>query len=226
MFKVEINNKEFNFPSKLGDITLGQRIEYQKQYGDDLEARLKEVDELPDGPEKELEQVCISVDMAVASFSFFTKIPEDVIKESNTLSEILNVFATIKELLYANGMNNNRTVFEWNGVKWALYLPEVTSSSTIQFGEFIDSKQIIEDLIALGNGSFERLPRLCAIYLRKPGEKYDPAFAEENSERVKLMYDLPMDIALAVGFFLTDLTNTFRTLIVSSAVQESSQERI
>lgn len=216
MFKVTVNSTEYNFPSKLGDITLGQRIAYQTEYGEDLDARHAQIEAMAEGPEKELEQLTFSVDMACKTFSFFTKIDEQVIKESSTLSEVLRVFGVMKGLIYANGTTNNQTTFEWNNEKWSLYLPEVKNNSEIKFGEFVDSKQIVEDLIALGGGYYDRLPRLCAIYLRKKGEAYDPAFAVEDSDRVQLMNDLPMDIALSVGFFLTSLINQFKILLASS----------
>lgn len=224
MLKVLINNTEYNFPSKLSEITLGQRIAYQQKYGDDIEARAKEIEAMEEGPEKELDHMILSVDMACKTFAFFSKLDEEIIKKTAALSEVIRVFSVMKELIYTNGMVDNLTQFPWNNETWTLYKAEVKNSSDIQFGEFIDSKQVIDDLIQLGKGSLERLPRLCAIYLRKEGEKYDPNFAEEDSDRVKLMQDLPMDIALAVGFFLTNLINSFKTLLASSLPAPSNPE--
>jgi len=61
----------------------------------------------------------------------------------------------------------------------------------------------------LGSGKWESMLRLCAIYLRKKGEEYKEEFLYEDSERLLLMQQLPMNIAMQVGFFLTGTMNFY-----------------
>jgi len=64
---------------------------------------------------------------------------------------------------------------------------------------------------------------LSAIYLRKKGEEYDESFLYEGSDRLELMKQLPMDIALAVGFFLSSSMNLYINHFQSFTPQEQRE---
>jgi hypothetical protein len=53
--QVQINDKTFTFPSSLSEFTLGQRIDFQEQYGNELDEMLKSIIEMPEGIDKDLE---------------------------------------------------------------------------------------------------------------------------------------------------------------------------
>lgn len=89
---------------------------------------------------------------------------------------------------------------------WHLPKPELTPTSPITFGEFIDSKMVTQ--ANEGRSKWELLRYICAIYLRPHGERYDPQFIEESSERFNLVGQLPMTTVMSVANFFEHL-NTY-----------------
>lgn len=213
MFTVNINNKEIQFPSELGDITLKQRIEFDRLNGEYIKTRLEEIEAITDEEKKEIETAILNIEIACRQFAFFSGLDLVSVERSNQISNILDVYHVTNSLLANDIEVDSKTEFDWNGETWVLHEPELNPNSDMTFGELIDSKQIIQDLQDLGAGRHEILLKLCSIYLRKKGEEYDKSFPIDGSERMKLMEDLPLDIALAVSFFLSNsmnlLTNTF-----------------
>ncbi len=200
---VTVNNKVIKFPTTLSEITLGQRIAFDALYGKDINEGIASVQDMPDDEMKPLEWGVLHMDIACKQFSFFSNIPLEIVQETPLLEEVMNVYNVMSKLLADDAAQPYKESFAWNGDVWELHPPELKSTSSLTFGELIDSKQIIQDLANIGAGRFEQLQRLCAIYLRKKGEKYDKHFGSDDGPRLKLMADLPMDIALSVAFFLS-----------------------
>lgn len=88
---------------------------------------------------------------------------------------------------------------------WHLPPPELTPTSGITFGEFIDSKMMTQ--ASEGKSKWELLRYICAIYLRPHGEAYNPQFVEESSERFNLVGALPMSTVMAVANFFEQLNS-------------------
>lgn len=208
--RVQINDKVVNIPSSLNEITLKQRIEFQNEHGNVLDDMVKSILALEDEDEKQLELTQFQFEKMFRSFSFFSGIPVEALKESQFIDEIASIYYSCLAVLFEqeNQLKPLRE-FLWNGELWYLQSPELKNGDRMTFGELIDSKQIIQDMIKLGKGDWERLLPLCCIYLRKRDEIYQESFLYEDSERLKLMEQLPLDIALQVGFFLSSSLNMF-----------------
>jgi hypothetical protein len=131
-----------------------------------------------------------------------------VLKTSEFLDKIAGIYyANLQTLFEEEAAIELRTEYTWKGQIWELHPPELKHGDKMAFGEFIDSKQLVKDLHDLGQNKWQIMLRLAAIYLRKQGEAYEESFLYDDSERLKLMRDLPMDIALSVGFFLNSSLN-------------------
>ena len=208
--KLRINDREVTLPSTLAEITLGQRIAFHEKHGKELEETLTGILEMEEGFERSMAEMDFTMQQAIRSFAFFTGSDIDVVRESDHLSDILALYhACLRGLLEDEEAIEIRGRYDWKGEEWELFPPVVDGSSAITFGEFIDSKNIVQQLNDLGNGRWESLQALCAIYLRKAGEAYDKSFAEETSERYQMMAELPMDIAIEVAFFLSSSLNSY-----------------
>jgi hypothetical protein len=66
--------------------------------------------------------------------------------------------------------------------------------------------------------------KLCAIYFRKKGEPYSEEFLYEDSDRIKLMHELPMNYAMQVGFFLTSSLSFWINTLMYSGSQEQKEQ--
>lgn len=220
--QVTLNDKTFIFPSSLAEFTLGQRIAFQEQHGNELDAMLKSILEMEDGLDKELEITEFQFEKCFRTFSFFSGVDVQVLKESEYVDDIAAIYYANCQVLFEEESKIELSqTYEWNGDIWQLHPPELKNGSKLMFGEFVDSKQIVKYEIELGKGKWEYLLPLAAIYLRKEGEKYQESFLYEGSERLKLMESLPLSIALAVGFFLNSYLN-----IVINTLQSSSPEKL
>lgn len=216
--RLQINDTEVVFPSSLSEFTLGQRIDFHHQYGEELERMAADIAKMEDGPEKEIELMHFHFEQIFRTFAFFTNTTPEALKESAFIDEIANIYHAHLAILFAEEQDITlQSEYVWNREVWRLQAPQLMQGSKITFGQFIDSKQLIQDTIELGKGKWDYFPKICAIYLTKEGEEYREEFLYEGSERLQLMRSLPMDIALAVGFFLSSslniCINTFQSSI-------------
>lgn len=219
--KFKFQKKEYNFPTSLSDITLKQRIDFNDLYGKEMMEKQKELD-----PVDEVAMVENHLEMACKAVSFFSGIPlEDTFKIP--MNQILNVYEhCLKSLLDQQDEMELAVEFFWNDAIWILEQPELNYQSEMSFNEFLTSKQIVKSMADVGNGQWEALPYLCAIFLKKENEAFDEGWMTEGNERMELMKSLPLDIALQVGFFLKSSMNLFLKTFLSLEVVQGEKDQI
>lgn len=211
--KFTYNDIEYTFPSSLKEITLGQRIAFYEQYGKELDVMAGEVEAISDVATKDAEFYTWQLKFATCFFSFYANIPIEEVRNNMDIFSLLEVYFAVTETLNEDAYRQEvKTSFEWNGDIWTLSSHEVTPVNKMTFNEFLHGKEVTRQLEAMGKGEWDRLPYLCAIYLRKKNEPFTEDLVAENSERMKLILSLPLDIAVAVGFFLTSILNIYTTI--------------
>lgn len=224
--KIAINDQIKSFPVSLTEVTLGQRIAFDTAHGTALEKRLDEIQQIEDEEFKRISLDMYADEAACCYVSFFTDIPLEVVRTQLNAEVVLalnNVgLGTMTEEETAL-KQKLRTVFEWNLEMWQLQAPVVTTSSPLTFGEYIDAKQIISDVAKEGGSKWTLLHRVACIFLRRPDEPYEQSMSEPDSDRAKLMLDLPLDIALSVGFFLSSWMDSFKNHSRSSGQDVADQ---
>lgn len=214
--RVYINNKEVVIPSSLSEITLGQRIEFHQQYGKELDETLHAILKMEPGVHREIEEMEFSIDKMYKTFAFFAGCTLEAVKEEKFVEDITNIYYSCLAVLFDDEKKlEYQPSFFWNDEEWEIGAPELTNGDKRTFGQFIDAKQIVKDMADLGASKWETMLPLCAIYLRKKGEKYKEEFAWEGSDRRELMKSLPMDKAMQVGFFLSSTMNFSINILMS-----------
>ncbi len=206
--KIIVNDREVNLPISHQEVTIGQVIDFDDQYGREFKERFQKISEIEDDFEMEVELASYNFDLAMTLFAFFAGATVEAVKESRQyVDEIFKIGNDIlKPLIYEHPtVDDQQRLFEWNGDIWALPEPLLIHGSPMTFGEFIDAKQLIKDQIEVGVDKLEYLPKICAIFLRRQDEAYAESFLYENSHRLQLMHSLPMDIAAAVSVFFDKL---------------------
>lgn len=224
--RIQINDKWIIVPSSLSEITLQQRIDFQQQHGNLLMEMEKSLETIEDEDDCELEQAQLNLEKMFRSMSFFTNCTVDALKESHVINDVVAIYVNSLDLVFKQEqelIDNPLYEFTWKGVEWEIQQPELKHGNKMMFGEFIDSKQVIQNMVGLGKNRWECLVPLCAIYLRKKGEKYQESFANEDSDRQREMRSLPLDIALQVGFFLSSSLNTFISTFRSFTIPKSTE---
>lgn len=219
-----LNNEPKIVPSSLHEMTLQQRIDWQQQYGNDLDEKARNIAEIKDELEKEIEIAEYQFEKMFTTMAFFLNCTVEAIKESKYIDEIASIYySCLYQFFKEEDDLEPQYEFTWKDSLWVITHPELKNGDRMSFGEFIDSKQIVQNLLKLGKGKWECLIPLAAIFLRKQGEDYSEDFLNEDSERLKLMAELPMDMALQLGFFLTSSLNMFIQTSPSFSQQESKE---
>lgn len=207
--RIKINDTEVVFPSSLSEITLKQRIDFHNAHGKLLDQMLQSIMQMPDDYIRELELIQFQMEKMYRTFAFFAGTTVESVKETELLGQVATIYNACLAVLFDDEAKlEAKNNFIWRGQEWEISPPTLSQGSKMKFGEIIDSKQMIKDMIDLGYSNWESLQKLAAIFFRKKGEEYNKEFLFEDSERLKLMAELPMDIALHVGFFLSLLTNS------------------
>lgn len=223
--KIAINGQIKSFPVSLAEITLGQRIAFDEAFGRKLAEQLEAIEQLEDEDAKHLALLMYEDESACSYVAHFTGIPIDVVRKDIQAEIVLalnNVGLSTMAQEEAELKERAKTSFQWLGESWQLQAPVVTSSSPLSFGEYVDAKQIISDLAREKGSKWQLLHRIACIFLRRPDERYEQHMSEPDGERAKMMLELPLDIALSVGFFLTSWMASFKNHSPSSGQVEAA----
>lgn len=219
--RVTINNTEHVIPSSLLEITLRQRIDYYNRYGKELDERLRKSFEIEDEFERSLAISDIQIDQIFQTLSFFTGIETKVLEESEFIDHLIAIYhSSIAVLLEEEKSLKIETEFVWQGEEWVIQPYELSNHSKMTFAEFVDAKQMVQDLYKLGQNDWEVMLRLCTVFLRKKGEAYSVELSKEKGERMQLFEQLPLQYALQCGFFLSGSMSLFLKHSHFSTAQE------
>lgn len=218
--KFEINGVSYDLPTSLSQIPLKQKIAFEAEHGGLLAQMAKSIAGIKDDNEKEMEAVLYQMQVACRSLSFFASIPLEIVEQTN-VDDVYNIYAACFQGLFvqqdAISIENE---FDWNGDIWMIDNPAVTTKSKMTFNELIVSKQVVKAMMDMGQGEWQGMPYIAAVFLRKKGEAFSEDLVDGEGERVKLMESLPMDIALGVAFFLLASMNQYIQASQFSAIQE------
>lgn len=205
--KFKIEGKEYDLPASLAYVTLQQRIDFDQQHGKGLREQLKKTIDMKAGPLQEMEFTDYHYQLACRSLSFFAGVPLNVAFDTDIVEVLAVYHGTMKS--YADDIDFQNKEFElnneftWNDEVWTIAPPELKPDSKMTFGEFITSKQIVQNMVDLGDEKWGALLPLCCIFFRKKDEPFKEEFTTEGNERYELMKSLPLLNALHVAFFLS-----------------------
>lgn len=218
--KVKINDQEYDLPASLAAVTLSQRIEFDKVYGKALREQLKKIIEMKDERLKEMEFTEYHCKVACQSISFFAGIPLETVYNTSIEDVLAIYYSTMKgyaeDIDFANKEFELKHEFAWKDAIWTIAPPELKTDSKMTFGEFITSKQVVQNMMDLGDEKWGALLPLCCIFFRKRDEPFNEEFTNEGSERYVLMKTLPLEFALHVAFFLKSCQSFYLSISQSS----------
>lgn len=172
---------------------------------------------MPDGIDKELEITQFHLEQMFKTMSFFTGFSEESLKESEFIDKIAAIYYASVAALHGDEDNfEMQHEFNWNNELWTIAHPELKHGDKMKFGELLDAKQTIQNMADLGKNRWECMMPLAAIFLRRKDEAYEESFLYEGSDRLKMMENLPMNIAMCIGFFLTGSLSLYTEISQSS----------
>lgn len=220
MLSFLFKGKKYSYPTSPSEITLSNRIEFHHQYGEAIDKDILSLESL-DIDERKYTEPILTLEIACKSFSFFTGIPLAIINNEMDIAQVMNIYNSSLQAMLTSSNEETATEFSWNGETWYIAQPALTPQSAMTFNEFLVAKETVRQLESLGRSRWESLLYLCCIYLRKEGEIFNEELVSENGERMLLMKNLPLDIALSVGFFLSSTMNMFLKTSVFSMPEKA-----
>ncbi|KAA5532663.1 hypothetical protein F0919_17940 [Taibaiella lutea] len=186
-------------------ITLGQAIDFHNQYGELIELRLKEIEEMDNDIAKDFELIDFEISNAFWLISYLTGKVVDELQSEITINEALDLYRHKISPLFNPEREYSKTV-AWNENIWYLPAQGLRPDSMMTFGEFIDSKVMAQNVIEEKGSKWEIIYYIAAIFLRQEEEFYSPGFLYENSIRLELFRSLPLEIAVLVAQWYESFT--------------------
>ena len=216
---------EYDVPTSLSQIKLRQKIEFDNLYSEKIEALKNEVFGDENKEVSDLDSMLLTFSVAAMNFSFFSGIPLEEVEQNIAVDDVLNIYySCFYQLFQQEEELELLPEYLWNDEFWKLESPELTFESKITFNEFITSKQIVKQMSELASGHWESLPYLACVYLKREDESFEEKWLAPGSERMKMMLDLPMDIAVAVAFFLQSSMSMYLKTLASSQEEEAEKD--
>ncbi len=218
---------EYDVPTSLSQIKLRQKIEFDNLYSEKIEALKNEVFGDENKEVSDLDSMLLTFSVAAMNFSFFSGIPLEEVEQNIAVDDVLNIYySCFYQLFQQEEELELQPEYLWNDEFWKLESPELTFESKITFNEFITSKQIVKQMSELASGHWESLPYLACVYLKREDESFEEKWLAPGSERMEMMLDLPMDIAVAVAFFLQSSMSMYLKTLASSQEEEAEKDQI
>ena len=218
---------EYDVPTSLSQIKLRQKIEFDNLYSEKIEALKNEVFGDENKEVSDLDSMILTFSVAAMNFSFFTGISLEEVEQNIAVDDVLNIYySCFYQLFQQEEELELQPEYLWNDEFWKLESPELTFESKITFNEFITSKQIVKQMSELASGHWESLPYLACVYLKREDESFEEKWLAPGSERMEMMLDLPMDIAVAVAFFLQSSMSMYLKTLAYSQEEEAEKDQI
>lgn len=225
--KFMYKDSEYDVPTSLSQIKLRQKIEFDNLYGERIEALKNEVFGDENKEVSDLDSMLLTFSVAAMNFSFFTGISLEEVEQNIAVDDVLNIYySCFYQLFQQEEELELQPEYLWKDEFWKIGAPELTFESKITFNEFITSKQIVKQMSELASGHWESLPYLACVYLKREDESFEEKWLAPGSERMEMMLDLPMDIAVAVAFFLQSSMSMYLKTLAYSQEEEAEKDQI
>lgn len=225
--KFMYKDSEYDVPTSLSQIKLRQKIEFDNLYGERIEVLKNEVFGDENKEVSDLDSMLLTFSVAAMNFSFFTGISLEEVEQNIAVDDVLNIYySCFYQLFQQEEELEIQPEYLWKDEFWKLESPELTFESKITLNEFITSKQIVKQMSELASGHWESLPYLACVYLKREDESFEEKWLAPGSERMEMMLDLPMDIAVAVAFFLQSSMSMYLKTLASSQEEEVEKDQI
>lgn len=228
--QIEVNGTIKNVPSDISEISLGIYIDWQNQYGKELNDALNEIIS-KEYDDDVLKEIFIDEHLdkeALQWFTFHTGHDFEALADSTMIIPLLQQYKSIRFMLKLSEADSYElpTVIDWNDEQWQIQDWRVDPKSAMSFNEIVTSKEVMRQIQKVGLGRWDAMPYLCAMFLRKTDEPFSDSLIQEESDRMELMKSLPLNHAFQVAFFLTSCVYSLKNTSAFSnqAVEETASQ--
>ena len=229
MVNIEYNGVSYRLPENLMEITLGERIEFWEKHDRDIEEKIRAIRSKYEvginmSEDDVSELTAIDIERSISAYSFFGKIPKEVVENELPYSEVYSFYCDVLNYLVSDEIRPVMiNTYEWDGETWEIPMATLTNGDGKSSREVLYSFNILKETDKLlkeyAIGKVHVLLPLCCIWLKKKGEVFTTKIAEIGSDRQELFKKLPMEIALNVGFFFRNSWSMYMPILTSSHLE-------
>ena len=179
------------FGKPLSAINLLQWIEYTHCV-EGIEAKIKELNELPPSALKTIRLTGARVDLAIQTTKSICGMTEQELGDYDILTILQEYDQFIESLSQPQPLVEG----------------EVTRMEDITFGQFIDAKMLTQGVMSAGKNKWELLQYVIAIFASGP---YKDEFTNESSEQFIQAGEFTLDFAIAIMQWFEQLNETIHS---------------
>lgn len=199
---IKIDNIDVIVPDHVSNVTLRSRIDFDLQYGDELNERVKEIQsqKLSEESTKLLLNE-VYIDRAQKSFAFFSGLDLEVVQRI-MIGDVVKLYemhiASLVELpMKPSGVNT----YLVNDQVFLLPEPVLTPNSPFTFNELITAKEISRNMNSCASEKLQAIAYLGVIFFRRMNDKFIEADLNEEENKLEFILDLPITTAMQIALF-------------------------
>lgn len=196
---------QVKLPANSDELKLIHWIGFFRTYGAELDRAYATLPEMEEGPFKQLQMADHNLDRLYSMTAYFLGIHIDEAERIYTIEEVSEFNNTCFSKWFEHEADTYKDKYTIDGVVYNLPPPELHPGSTMTFGEFIDSKVVMQNAKATELSKWELLYQLAAIFLRKDGEAYNDSFVQEDTQRFKDIGRISIADIHEIGSWFEDL---------------------
>lgn len=205
---IQILDQQFELPNNRLEVTLGQRIQYDVDFGDAINEAIvnleKEIaglkEEEFDEAKYKHEQDVIYLDRCQKTLAFFSGRDLEQIKTLPT-DHVIELFEKhLQDIIALPEQGDGVSVIEWEN--YLYWLPDpVVRTGMFTVSELVNSREICRNMSESNSQKLLSIAFLSVIFLRKEGEVFLEKMLDSEGEKFKWILGLPVDVAMQTAFF-------------------------
>lgn len=210
VFTIPGDTTKYRYPTGPEDVTFGQFVGYL-DIAEKAPQIIKDLEQaVTDGDEERIQELAAKMTPPTMAkdvypyfakvVSHFTNIPFAVLigmgGPGMNVGQLEALYHLILKALAPPTDYEYSKTFQWKGETWVIPDRLMENASVIEFAEAAQFQAVMAEA---KNGHFRSLVDVCAVILRKDGEKYTENIYKRNR---RLFDELPLSIVWQVAFFL------------------------
>lgn len=200
---VKIQNITIDIPSHVSDITLRKRIEYDVQYGDEINDAIKELtaNDKKDEDESKAALSEIYIDRAQKTLSFFGEIDLEQVQKME-IGDVIKLYELhLKSLIELPNDPTETNSFLVNEKLYWLPEPSLFPGTLTTFNEFITAKEITRNMNSSSSEKLTAIAYLGVIFFRLFDDKFTESDLDDSKQNLEAIFDLPLTDAMQIAIF-------------------------
>lgn len=195
---IQIQDRYFELPNHRLEVTLKHRIQYDVDFGNEINDAIAELDKDEDSPKDKYDE--IYYDRCQKTLAFFSNTPLEEVQQLPINDVTLLYESHLKDLIEIPSESEGIQAIEWGGQLY--WLPEpVVRSGMFNVAELVNSREICRNMADSNSNKLTSIAFLGVIFLKRKSDTFHESDLDFSSSKFDWIMSLPVDTAMQVAFF-------------------------